>query len=156
MLWCQIAGSLAFVGLDTFNIDSRNEIVYKAPMKKEQCIEKALKAGLHIGPDVAFKLKADLIFRNKQTREIKHKIHKGARIRCAFIGAKHVALEVSPDGDVEVLPIIRALLYFGWRMPGIKELRKTGMARTVTGKLVEPDGIGEDGSPSWLLALGYI
>lgn len=31
-----------------------------------------------------------------------------------------------------------------------------GMAKTVTGKTVEPDGYGPDGSPSWLLVLGVI
>lgn len=32
----------------------------------------------------------------------------------------------------------------------------SGISRTVTGYKTEPDGFGEDGSPSWLLALGYI
>ncbi len=31
-----------------------------------------------------------------------------------------------------------------------------GVARSVLGKLVEPDGHDEHGSPSWLLALGLI
>ena len=31
-----------------------------------------------------------------------------------------------------------------------------GVCKTVTGYKVEPDGIGPDGSPSWLLALGLI
>ena len=31
-----------------------------------------------------------------------------------------------------------------------------GIAKTVTGETVEPDGTGFDGAPSWLLALGYI
>ncbi len=31
-----------------------------------------------------------------------------------------------------------------------------GIAMTVTGKRVEPDGIGPDGSPSWLIVLGMI
>jgi hypothetical protein len=31
-----------------------------------------------------------------------------------------------------------------------------GVAKTVTGERVEPDGHGSDGAPSWLLALGYI
>lgn len=31
-----------------------------------------------------------------------------------------------------------------------------GVAKTVTGKRTESDGYGSDGSPSWLLALGYI
>jgi hypothetical protein len=31
-----------------------------------------------------------------------------------------------------------------------------GIAKTVTGKRVEPDGIGPDGSPSYLIVLGLI
>jgi len=31
-----------------------------------------------------------------------------------------------------------------------------GIAKSVTGKRVEPDGYGPDGFPSWLLALGLI
>jgi hypothetical protein len=31
-----------------------------------------------------------------------------------------------------------------------------GVAKTVTGKRAEPDGFGDDDSPSWLLVLGYI
>lgn len=31
-----------------------------------------------------------------------------------------------------------------------------GIAKTITGKRTEPDGYGPDGSPSWLLTLGYI
>ena len=31
-----------------------------------------------------------------------------------------------------------------------------GIAKTPTGKKTEPDGYADDGSPSWLLALGYI
>jgi len=31
-----------------------------------------------------------------------------------------------------------------------------GIAKTPTGKQTEPDGYADDGSPSWLLALGYI
>lgn len=30
------------------------------------------------------------------------------------------------------------------------------VAKSVTGKRVEPDGYGPDGSPSWLLVMGYI
>ena len=30
------------------------------------------------------------------------------------------------------------------------------VVRTPTGKRVEPDGYGEDGSPSWLLVMGFI
>lgn len=52
-------------------------------------------------------------------------------------------------------------LYVGGfgKPPSINTMMKwsdDGVAQTVTGKRVEPDGVGPDGSPSWLLVLGYI
>lgn len=51
--------------------------------------------------------------------------------------------------------------YFGrpfMKEPSMSALENMGdgIAKSVTGKKVEPDGYGPDGSPSWLLALGYI
>jgi hypothetical protein len=49
--------------------------------------------------------------------------------------------------------------YFGGKMPGELTMYKwvdDGIAKSVTGKKCEPDGYGDDGSPSWLLALGMI
>jgi hypothetical protein len=45
------------------------------------------------------------------------------------------------------------------KVPGSAALERMvddGVAKTVTGKRTEPDGFGDDGSPSWLLVLGYI
>lgn len=45
------------------------------------------------------------------------------------------------------------------KRPGIKTLERyssNGIAKTVTGKKTEPDGYGEDGSPSWMLVEGII
>ena len=47
----------------------------------------------------------------------------------------------------------------GFKKPSIATLERwneEGYCLTVTGKRVEPDGVGSDGSPSWLLALGLI
>jgi hypothetical protein len=38
----------------------------------------------------------------------------------------------------------------------IEEWLNDGISQTITGKRVEPDGIGPDGSPSWLMVLGMI
>jgi hypothetical protein len=43
--------------------------------------------------------------------------------------------------------------------PSLRKLEREsndGVCTTVTGKRVEPDGIGDDGSPSWLLVMGVI
>lgn len=41
-------------------------------------------------------------------------------------------------------------------MDTIAEWMADSVCETVTGELVEPDGVGSDGAPSWLLALGLI
>jgi len=49
--------------------------------------------------------------------------------------------------------------YFGYRMPSEITLWRwlsDCTCKSVTGKTVEPDGYGDDNSPSWLLALGLI
>lgn len=46
-----------------------------------------------------------------------------------------------------------------FKAPSFNTLEKWGMdgiAKTPTGKRVEPDGYGDDGSPSWLLVFGVI
>ena len=43
--------------------------------------------------------------------------------------------------------------------PGQKALERMvfdSVAKSITGKTVEPDGVASDGSPSWLLVLGLI
>ena len=45
------------------------------------------------------------------------------------------------------------------KAPSMRTLMKNefnSVAKSVTGKRVEPDGYGPDGSPSWLLVLGLI
>ena len=46
-----------------------------------------------------------------------------------------------------------------YKEPSINKLEKMsddGICTTVTGDKVEPDGFGENGSPSWLLVMGLI
>lgn len=55
----------------------------------------------------------------------------------------------------------RLYLYVGGfgKPPSIKTMMNwtdDGVAKSVTGKKVAPDGIGPDGSPSWLMVLGYV
>jgi hypothetical protein len=47
----------------------------------------------------------------------------------------------------------------GFTVPSSATLEKwvdNGVCKSITGKTVEPDGYGSDGSPSWLLAMGLI
>lgn len=56
-------------------------------------------------------------------------------------------------------PIKTKMFRFFFKEPSLRTLEKwssDGIAKSVTGHRVEPDGYGPDGSPSWLLALGLI
>jgi len=50
-------------------------------------------------------------------------------------------------------------LISGFKRPSLKQLEKMSadaIATTPTGKRIEVDGFGPDGSPSWFLVLGYV
>ena len=68
---------------------------------------------------------------------------------------------VFTDGNKTIkIPVATAYKYVNLpKPPGIAALTKmddNGVGTTITGKRVEPDGKGPDGSPSWLLVLGMI
>jgi hypothetical protein len=55
--------------------------------------------------------------------------------------------------------ITDGLKRMGFRVPTIQTMNKwirDGVAKSVFGERVEPDGIDEHGSPSWILFLGLI
>jgi hypothetical protein len=66
------------------------------------------------------------------------------------------------NGAIRTATIARAHKFFtGFRKcPRLRTVEKTESERggcyTCTGKFVEPDGFGPDGSPSWLLVMGII
>ncbi len=84
----------------------------------------------------------------------------------------HVILEFSPksnpgfvyityNNEVKISKLVNGHKNFTGisNPPSIKTLEKwsnDGIARSVTGKKVEMDGYGPDGSPSWGLVLGII
>ncbi len=95
------------------------------------------------------------------------------------IRANGVTLIQYPDTDWEVLSYKRedaslenwtkGKLEFVAELPewkvGIKSLPSLdtiaewmgdSICETVTGEIIEPDGVGSDGAPSWLLALGLM
>jgi len=71
------------------------------------------------------------------------------------------SIEITPEGGSPYVASIAALpqTVSGFTTPSQRTIEKwseDGIAKTPTGKKTEPDGYGSDGSPSWLLALGYI
>ena len=68
--------------------------------------------------------------------------------------------EVAPGYVLEddvVLKTAQFTMFFA--PPSVKTMEKwsdTGIAKSVTGKKVEVDGYGPDGSPSWMVAMGMV
>jgi hypothetical protein len=74
-----------------------------------------------------------------------------------------VAIVTIDDDEVQPIKIHTSSLYkyiSGFhKTPSMNTLEKwssDGVAKSVTGQRVEPDGWGVDGAPSWLLAIGVI
>lgn len=67
---------------------------------------------------------------------------------------------VTPNsGTMFRIPARRISEYFNIKKPSMATLERwneAGTCKTITGHVVEPDGHGPDGSPSWLLALGMV
>ena len=101
-------------------------------------------------------------------------IPKGASVEVKFLGRSDpkgyntCMLEVDftgPSGrDYQRQPMRTSISRLpdqvdGFKTPSMRMLEKwseDGVCLTPTGKRVEPDGYGPDGSPSWLLAMGMI
>lgn len=88
---------------------------------------------------------------------------KGTPVEVKFFGDKdngHKICEISVESDTWKTAIYNLpTTVSGFTKPSPSTMEKwveDGYAKTPTGKRVEPDGYAEDGSPSWLLALGYI
>jgi len=94
---------------------------------------------------------------------------KGSPVEIKFFGNKdngHTICEVTVLGstDMSNMSYKTSIANLpnnvsGFAKPSIATMEKwmsDGVAKTPTGKRTEPDGYADDGSPSWLLALGYI
>lgn len=89
-------------------------------------------------------------------------IDEGANILVRFINDGNTLELHVPNRDKEVKVKTRIAHNFLTKFtkePSIRTLfnwSNTGIAKSVTGKKCEPDGYGNDGSPSWMLVLGVI
>jgi hypothetical protein len=94
---------------------------------------------------------------------------KGTSVEVKFFGDKdngHKVCEINVMGSTDMSTTsfktaIANLPKFvsGFTKPSLATMEKwvsEGIAKTPTGKRTEPDGYADDGSPSWLLVLGYI
>ena len=92
-------------------------------------------------------------------------IAEGTEVSLRWLGESdprgHSFVELTPIGGRPImLKIIHLPAYVsGFKLPSESSLERwasEGIGKTPTGKLTEPDGFGSDGSPSWLLALGFV
>ncbi len=104
-------------------------------------------------------------------REIKLKtetIPAGTEIRLSFVTNENThstvlfGVPLNNPSRLYRLGFRNAKINFGspfTKIPGLRTMERwsdDGIARSVTGKRCEPDGYGDDNSPSWLLVLGLI
>lgn len=92
-------------------------------------------------------------------------LNQGAPVNVSFLGARDprgssiCVLDVPGHDSVRVSISKLPDLVNGFKRPSFSALERMtddGVSSTPTGKKVEPDGYGVDGSPSWLLVLGLI
>ena len=110
----------------------------------------------------ARKLKRDVKTKDGRT------FPKDSPVDVKFFGDKnngHYICEITVQGDDDSNRTFKAAIsslpttVSGFTKPSIITMNKwmsDGIAKTPTGKKTETDGYGDDGSPSWLLALGLI
>lgn len=104
----------------------------------------------------------DRNWKNKITGEVTFTIPAGSQVHVLFMPKTNAAVICVVYGDKVVTSATQ--LAHKWlrgftKPPSIRTIEKRqfdGISRSVTGKKVEPDGYGPDGSPSWELVLGII
>ena len=114
------------------------------------------------GTGINSKATVDITYKNKETKEVSYVIKAGTPVRIWFSPKKYSQYMFIQTNDRVMISRIdnKAGKFTGInKMPSMKTLEKwsfDGLSKSVTGKLVEPDGYGPDGSPSWLLVVGVI
>ena len=91
-------------------------------------------------------------------KEIKLKdgstLPKGLKV--TFIEGKDTRCLVHSPAHPEPLQVRITSAFKAPSMSSLERWNNDGVCKTPTGKRVEPDGHGHDGSPSWLLVFGVI
>lgn len=108
----------------------------------------------------------DLNFKEKPGQRPAVLIPMGTKLDIAFSEKNYVKAVFNHNGNWHALMVqnlhstVKATNGVKFQtMPSINRLEKMsndGVCTTVTGKRVEPDGVAEDGSASWLLVAGVI
>lgn len=102
------------------------------------------------------------VFKSKTTGEVVFTIPAGTRVHVDFSPNEYPNRIFVTVGDE--VKVSRTTSASNWlkgftKSPSQKTLERwssEGVAKSVTGHKVEPDGYGPDGSPSWMLVVGII
>lgn len=111
-----------------------------------------------LSPPKTTTLKRDMVF--NQTPETACTIPAGTKLDVHFSESNPNLVYFEYKGSLRVSRLINAHNTFtGFSKPPGERALETyadGISKTPTGYKTEPDGHGEDGSPSWLLVLGLM
>jgi hypothetical protein len=114
------------------------------------------------GTGIDVTIKTDMVWTDKTTKQESFRIPAGSRCHVDFSPKKYSSkLFITHGNEVKISNIQTAHTKMTGinKPPTINTLEKwsfDGIAKSVTGKKVEPDGYSYDGSPSWLLVVGVI
>lgn len=114
------------------------------------------------GTGINARVKHDIVYKSKITKQITATIPKGVTVKIYFspkvypskyflvydnfIGSGQVSFANKKLSGINKPPTLSTL----------ERRNSSGISKSVTGKIVEPDGFGPDGSPSWELVMGII
>jgi len=79
-------------------------------------------------------------------------VDKGAKV--TFIAGNHTQCILHGAARDYTVRITSA-----FKVPGQRSIARwswDSVCKTVTGQKIEPDGVGSDNAPSWMLVLGYV
>ena len=114
------------------------------------------------GTGIDVTIKKDIVYRHKVTKEITYTIPAGTRCHVDFSPRKHSSTLFITHGDeVKMTRTVyaHAVMTGITKQPALQTMERrisSGIDKSVTGKTVECDGWGPDGSPSWTLVAGVI
>jgi hypothetical protein len=85
--------------------------------------------------------------------------HPGTEWKVLARKRDDVSIKQWTQGKMEFVDRLSAWKVGVESLPSLEKIGEwvaDSVCETVTGEMVEPDGVGSDGAPSWLLALGMI
>ena len=113
------------------------------------------------GTGITSTTKREINWKDKTTNAITWTIPANAKVHLDFSSKFSSRVFVTYNGETKISRLITAHTKFTGisKPPTLRTLENRcndGVSKSVTGKKVEPDGYGYEGSPSWELVIGII